>query len=193
LGKLLSEAAAFAAWEFRDITRKGSSIPYVTHLFAVSALVGEHGGDQEQMAAALLHDWLEDIPGASEDVLRSRFGERVARIVVALTDTTKHPKPPWRARKEAHIASLRGAPADVRLVCAADKLHNVQSVIRDLDREGLSTFRRFSGGPDGLVWYFETIAETLGDAWPDALALRLLRATSQLRLKIDEARADKWA
>lgn len=189
-GRLLADAAAFATTEFRDIVRKGSAVPYVTHLFAVAALVGEYGGDEEQMAAALLHDWLEDVPGASEDELRTRFGPRVHRIVVALTDTTAHPKPPWRPRKEAHIARLVGAATDVRLVCAADKLHNVTSVLHDLDREGPRTLRRFSGGPDGLAWYFETLAETLADGWSHPLATRLLRATNALRLKIEAAPAD---
>ncbi len=186
----LADAAGFVTAAFHGIVRKGTSIPYVTHLYAVAAIVGENGGDEEQMTAALLHDWLEDIPGASETALRQRFGNRVADIVVALTDTVEHPKPPWRQRKEAHIAHLRQASADIRLVCAADKLHNARSIIRDLNRDGITTFARFAGGAVGTSWYFCAISEMLTEGWPHPLGGLLADAAAEIRLKVGTVSAD---
>ena len=77
----LDEAVAFALDEFRGRVRKGTRVPYMTHLLQVMVLVGEHGGDEDQMIAAVLHDWLEDIEGARVEVLNARWGLRVAGFV----------------------------------------------------------------------------------------------------------------
>ena len=159
------EAVALAVHDFRRITRKATTIPYVAHLFAVTALVAEGGGDEDQMIAAMLHDWLEDIPEARPEVLDERFGPRVRRIVEALTDTTEHPKPPWRERKERFLAHIRHQPAEVKLVCCADKLHNAQSLVRDLEQHGVATMDRFRGGRDGSVWYYTEVSKALGDGF----------------------------
>src|SRR5829696_6971427 len=91
----LDEAIALAVDAFRHETRKGTRVPYLAHLLQVMVLVAEHGGDEDQMIAAVLHDYLEDIDGASADSLRVRFGDRVTDLVVGLSDTTVRPKPPW--------------------------------------------------------------------------------------------------
>ena len=158
-------AVALAVRDFRSITRKGTTIPYVTHLFAVAARVGEAGGDEDQLIAALLHDWLEDVRGASVEVLTEAFGSRVAQLVLALSDTTEFPKPPWKERKERYIRHLRGQPADVKLISACDKLHNATTLLRDIREQGPATMDRFTGGRDGTVWYYEAIASALGQGW----------------------------
>jgi (p)ppGpp synthase/HD superfamily hydrolase len=93
------EALWFAAFLHADQVRKGTDIPYVTHLLAVAALVLEHGGGEDQAIAALLHDSAEDQGGAQVlDQIRDRFGDKVASIVEACSDTTIVPKPPWLGR-----------------------------------------------------------------------------------------------
>ena len=87
--------------------RKGTSIPYVSHLLAVSSLVLEHGGNENQAIAALLHDALEDQGGLSTlDKIRDGFGDVVADIVDHCTDAYEDPKPEWRIRKEEFVASI---------------------------------------------------------------------------------------
>jgi (p)ppGpp synthase/HD superfamily hydrolase len=110
--------------------RKGTSTPYVAHLLAVAATVLEHGGDEDLAIAALLHDSVEDQGGKArlEDV-RNRFGERVAKIVRAcsdsLADTAKgERKAHWQERKEAYLAHLQTAEPDILRVSLADKVHN---------------------------------------------------------------------
>ena len=96
------------------------------------------------MIAALLHDWLEDIDGSTHAALAERFGERVARLVQQLSDTHVRPKPPWKERKERYLAMLRDEPAEVKLISAADKLHNCRSILRDHLVMGDAIFGRFS-------------------------------------------------
>ena len=99
--------------------RKGTTTPYVAHLLAVAATVLEYGGDEDLAIAALLHDSVEDQGGKARlDDVRNRFGERVARIVEAcsdsLADTAKgERKAHWQERKEAYIAHLRKADEDI--------------------------------------------------------------------------------
>lgn len=171
--ELLARASAFTVREFSGVVRKGSGVPYVTHLFAVSALVGEYGGDEEQMVAALLHDWLEDIDGASMERLRAHFGDRVAEIVLACSDATTRPKPPWQERKDHHLAHVRGQSADVKLVAAADKLHNATCVLLDLTHNGDACFDFFNAPKDKVLWYYRAMVTALADGWDHPLLDRL--------------------
>lgn len=181
--KRFDEAVAMAVDSFRWTFRKSTTVPYVTHLFSVTALVGEYGGDEDQLIAAVLHDWLEDIPGARVDVLEARFGARVARMVAALSDSTTLPKPPWRARKEAYLAHLAHEPAEVKLISAADKLHNCRTIRRDLRENGLAVFDRFAGKRDGTLWYYESLVPALATGWAHPLL-------DQLRVEVAGLVAD---
>ena len=99
-----AEAFEYAAELHREQTRKGSEIPYLSHLMAVASLVMENGGDEDQAVAALLHDGPEDQGGrATLKEIRRRFGERVASIVEGCTDTFESPKPRWKPRKLGYL------------------------------------------------------------------------------------------
>jgi (p)ppGpp synthase/HD superfamily hydrolase len=141
-------------------TRKKTAIPYIAHLMSVSALVLEAGGDEDLAIAALLHDVVEDCGGKPMlQEVRKRFGQRVARIVAGCTDSDSYPKPPWRERKETYLRHLRDANADVRLVSAADKLHNVREVLRDYRAEGEPVWQRFGGKREGTLWYYRALTD----------------------------------
>jgi (p)ppGpp synthase/HD superfamily hydrolase len=157
--------------------RKGRPIPYITHLLAVAAIVGENGGDEDQFIAALLHDAVEDQGGAPMlENIRARFGNRVAALVAACTDTDQSPKPPWRARKEAYLAAVPEKSPEEKLIIAADKLHNARAIRDDLRREGIATLDRFTGGREGTLWYHRAITDALAKNWPHPL-VEELRAT----------------
>ena len=154
----LARAAGWAVEMHAGQVRKATGIPYVSHLFAVAAIAMEHGADEEQTIAALLHDVIEDTPATAGDV-SDRFGERVADLVVACSDSEGEPKPPWRERKEAYLRHVSGMPADALVVTMADKLHNAASIRRDLRSEGLAMFARFTNArPEDQLWYFEALA-----------------------------------
>lgn len=123
-------ALSFATSLHASQTRKGTDIPYTSHLLAVAGLVLECGGGREEAIAGLLHDSIEDCgpkyPGgvtALREVLESEFGPTVLQIVEGCTDADTHPKPPYRERKERYIAHIRSTSPAVRLVSCADKLH----------------------------------------------------------------------
>ena len=171
------DALAFAEKLHRNQTRKGNEIPYVAHLLAVAAMVLEWGGDEDTAIAALLHDAVEDQGGMeTARLIRTRFGDRVANIVLACTDSTSADpaaKKPWEERKVEHLARLRSADRDVALVTAADKLHNLYAILRDLRRDGHDTLSRFSR-PDRLGWYFDAVADAL-EVHREAIPLEELR------------------
>jgi GTP pyrophosphokinase len=181
LGERFDAALLFASAAHRTQRRKGSGAPYVSHPLAVAASVVEYGGDEDQAIAALLHDVMED-SGVSERQIEERFGARVARIVAACTDSTEQPKPPWKARKVAHLARVRTLDADARLVIAADKLHNAETILRDLGRAsvGERVWERFRAQKDEVLWYYRAMVDALGDGWQSELWAELDRAVRRL-------------
>lgn len=183
LSSRFSEALAYVAALHAEQRRKVSGEPYLSHLLAVAAIVMEYGGNEDEAIAALLHDAVEDQGGvATLDEIRRRFGSTVAEIVEGCTDAMENPKPAWRHRKETHIAHLRDASASVRLVVAADKLHNAGSLVREYRRRGESLWPSFHGGRDGTLWYYESIADALKDAADTPIVEELVRKVTELRL-----------
>lgn len=135
--------------------RKATSIPYISHLLAVAGLILEHGGDEDEAIAGLLHDAVEDAGGQPrlEDI-RVRFGDHVAEIVLGCTDTDTIPKPPWRARKDAYIKHLHQVSPSARFVSCCDKLHNSRTIVSDLYQFGDEVWKKFTGQRDGTLWYY---------------------------------------
>lgn len=163
---VLARAFAFAERIHRGQVRKGSQIPYITHVMAVAAIVGEYGGSEDQMIAALLHDVVEEGDGlATLEEVRSQFGDRIAEWVRLCSDALAKPKPPWPDRKRAFIETVRSTPGDVRLVVAADKLHNARSIAADRAAIGDAVWERFTGKRNGTLWYYHEIRNALGDGW----------------------------
>ncbi len=160
----LAEALLFALEKHGDQARKGTAIPYVTHLLAVAALVGESGGSEDEMVAALLHDVVEDGGGAPvQDELRQRFGNTVAEIVNACTDDDSGAeKAPWLGRKRNYLEHLAKAPLNVLRVACADKLHNAGAIARDFRDQGPAVFQRFRGDREGTLWYYRSLARIFG-------------------------------
>lgn len=163
-GPRLAEALAFALAKHGGQTRKGTRIPYITHLMAVSALVGESGGSEEEMVAALLHDAVEDAGGAPVlEEIRQRFGGAVAGIVAGCTDDDSGGgsgggKAPWLERKRAYLAHLVEAPLPVLRVSCADKLHNARAIRQDLRDHGPQVWTRFKADREGTLWYYRSLA-----------------------------------
>ena len=181
LTRRFEEALIFAHHLHATQKRKGTAIPYMAHLLSVAALVLEDGGDEDEAIAALLHDAVEDQGGAAtREEIRRRFGDRVTRIVDGCTDADTIPKPPWRERKERYIAHLRHAPADVRRVSIADKLHNAGAILADFRRQGDALWDRFNGGKDGTLWYYRALVQTFRQGGPSFMVEELDRVVSEL-------------
>jgi len=161
--------------------RKGSGVAYIAHLLSVAGLVIEDGGDEDESIAALLHDAVEDQGGPETlEMIRERYGERVAEIVEGCSDSQGLPKPPWRGRKEAYIAHLRQATPSVRKVSLADKIHNARDILMSHQICGEVVWTRFRGGKEGTLWYYRTLVEVFRDNRDDALVAELDRVVTEL-------------
>lgn len=180
LGPRLQRAFRYAAEKHAGQTRKQTAVPYLSHLMAVASLVLEAGGGEDLAIAALLHDVVEDCGGAP--ILRDvekKFGPRVAKIVEGCTDTVLDPKPPWRQRKEDYLRELKDADSDTRLVSAADKLHNIRSILTDYRQQGETIWSRFNGKKDGTLWYYRALSDEFQSA-PNRLTEELEIAVAEL-------------
>jgi (p)ppGpp synthase/HD superfamily hydrolase len=175
--------------------RKGLKVPYISHLMSVAALVLEDGGDEDEAIAALLHDAVEDQGGAAtREVIRGQFGDRVVAIIDGCTESAQQPKPPWRARKEAHLVKLVGASPAVVRVTLADKLHNARSLLMDYQTMGEDLWGKFGGGREGTLWYYRQMVVVLESQVSGTLVsgslMRALRETvQQLELVSDRSLA----
>lgn len=144
-------------------TRKGTQIPYLSHLLQVSGLVLEFGGTEDEAIGGLLHDAAEDAGG--EPILahiRAEFGESVEKIVRENSDSiteSKTEKAPWRERKEHYLAGMAQKCSSALLVSACDKIHNVRALNHDSRTLGEAHWSRFNAPKPDLLWYYQSLAE----------------------------------
>ena len=162
LSERLSQALALAIEAHNGQFRKETTIPYIAHPMAVASIALEYGADEDQAMAALLHDAVEDGGANYAEVIRSKFGDRVADIVNGCTDGVPDNngiKPPWKQRKESYISHLKSASDDVLLVSGSDKLHNARAIVADLQNIGVKVFDRFSSSKEQTLWYYQSLAD----------------------------------
>jgi len=160
LGDRFKEAMTLAADLHRFHSRKATSIPYLSHLLSVAALVLEDGGDEDEAIAALLHDVLEDCADQiSAAGIEESFGARVRGLVEACTDTPPDfsggSKPGWKQRKEGYLE--RVANGHGNRISLADKLHNARSILRDHRADPSTIWDRFSGEKEETLWYYREL------------------------------------
>jgi hypothetical protein len=155
---------------------------------AVAATVLEYGGDEDIAIAALLHDSVEDQGGKArlEDV-RNRFGERVARVVEACSDSLADTaggerKARWQERKNEYLAHLLKADEDVLRVSLADKVHNARAILRDLRKPeiGAKIWARFSQPKERTMWYYRSLADRFCERLPGQLSNELIELVQVL-------------
>ena len=163
LGRAFDEALALSSQLHRHHMRKGTSVPYLSHLISVAALVLEDGGDEEEAIAGLLHDALEDCGDRiSAEQIEEQFGSRVRELVEACTDTppsfTGGKKPPWKSRKDAYLEHVASVDIPLR-VSLADKVHNARSILRDHRMVGEAVWDRFSASKEDTLWYYRELAK----------------------------------
>jgi (p)ppGpp synthase/HD superfamily hydrolase len=163
LTERFEEAFALACRLHRLHLRKSSSVPYLSHLMSVAALVLEDGGDEDEAIAALLHDALEDAADQiTGEELERQFGPQVRAIVEACTDTPPEyaggEKPDWKSRKTRYIQQVKTARVAHR-VSLADKVHNARSIIRDRTVVGEAVWDRFRADREETLWYYRELAK----------------------------------
>ncbi len=163
----ISAAFALAALVHEKQKRKSTDIPYISHPMAVAAQVAVWGGSEDQFIAALLHDVVEDGGAQYKPVIEEHFGKHVLDLVMACSDTAPQrgqPKSAWIERKEKYIANLRSAADEVLLISAADKWHNLASILADAKQLGEMVFDRFirqdferTDKKKMVLWYYKEL------------------------------------
>lgn len=174
---LVSDAMIFAAHAHDGMLRKGTNIPYILHPGEVAAIAATLTDDTEILAAALLHDVMEDC-GVREEELAQRFGARVAHLVRSETqERNGDPGATWLARKQGAILRIGQGDRAVKIIALSDKLSNMRAIHRDYDRHGENLFFRFHQHDKALhAWYYRSCAALLKgelghtDAWQELTA-----------------------
>ena len=162
---LYERAVVFAASAHQGATRKGSRIPYLSHPVEAAAIVAEMTDDQELIAAAVLHDVIEDTDVTIEE-LQMYFGERIAFYVGGESEDKRRDLPPestWILRKQETIDFLKErADRNAKMLALADKLSNLRSIARDVESIGDRLWDRFHQKDKALHgWMYRQIAEAL--------------------------------
>lgn len=185
-GPRFLQAVDYAIQLHGDQTRKGSgerNVSYVTHLLSVAALVGEMGGTEDELIAALLHDAIEDRPrnGKTEQDIAALFGFEVGLIVQGCTNIWDSKDMPMRFTKPTYIRHLRGSSESVRRVALADKLHNARTTLMNLRADGGdAVWSRFRGGRDGTLEYYRLLSDMFAEVMPGEFSKELTATVYQM-------------
>jgi (p)ppGpp synthase/HD superfamily hydrolase len=185
LGTRFAEAIELANELHGEQRRNATEIPFIAHLLVVCGLVLEDGGDEDEAIAALLHDAVEDGAGRPMlELIEERFGERVAQIVEACSDTVEcgSSQEAWILRKRRYLAHLRLVQDDgILRVGLADKVHNARSLVRDYRHEGHALWDRVSEKTAAeQLWYYRRLLEFFEVNRPGPMVEDLRQAVAEL-------------
>jgi (p)ppGpp synthase/HD superfamily hydrolase len=159
LKKALKKAAVLHQGQKR---KSIDDVPYITHPYAVAIILSHYTDDEDLIIAGLLHDSIEDTVYTPED-LEKDFGSRVREIVMGVTEPKEEngEKLPWKVRKRAYLEKLKTDSEESLLLCAADKIYNMQNTLDDYEKHGPKMLKRFNASPEDKQWYHEEVYKTL--------------------------------
>lgn len=169
--------------------RKITEAPYIVHPYAVAFLLAHFSDDEDVIIAGLLHDVLEDVPGYTYDMLCEEFGERVANIVQEVTEDLTEAeqedftlrKENWKERKDKYLANLQDDSHEALLIAAADKIHNMRSLISGFQKGGPSVMKGFNANREGFLWFHGEVVKIVQAKLPEhPLTLELQRSFESL-------------
>ncbi len=146
--------------------RKGDGLPYITHPYSVAFILSDYTNDENIIVAGLLHDVLEDVPGYSETDMEKDFGEKITKIVKQVSEekTLKskgEKKKTWRMRKSNYLEGLKSVSREALMVCAADKIHNLNSFIEAYKEQGERIAKKFNASIEEKLWFYGEVLKTL--------------------------------
>ena len=164
---IFENALLFATEKHSNQTRRENNAPYIVHPTESAIIISTMTGDREILAAALLHDVIEDA-GVTADELRERFGDRVTELVLSETEDKRTDRPPadtWQIRKEESLEKLRNSDdIAVKMLWMGDKLSNIRSFYRLYLEKGSDLWQGFhQKDPKVQAWYYRTVADCLSE------------------------------
>lgn len=162
---LIERAMRLAARAHKDQVRKESDLPYISHPAMVALILVKHGFGDEVIAAALVHDTVEDTPVTPEE-LRRELGDEVADMVASVTNNDSLS---WDEKKLAYIETVRRGSEGAKAVATADKIHNAQSLIAAHREQGSAVWSHFKAGKEKKIWFEEAMLAMLKEEWKHPL------------------------
>lgn len=162
---ILEQAAALALKAHAEQTRKEGDTPYMVHPIAVALILARHGFADDILAAALVHDVVEDTPVTAADIEQT-LGEKIASLVVPITHDDSLS---WEEKKRAYIESVRAASPEVKAIATADKIANAYSLIANHEQHGTDVWKHFNAGREKKLWFEAAMLEMLTETWQHPL------------------------
>jgi (p)ppGpp synthase/HD superfamily hydrolase len=180
--KLIKKALYFAAEKHNCQFRKGGKVPYIVHPMLVAFGVSSYTDDEEIIAAALLHDTIEDCKEVTETVLQELFGARIAALVTEVSKQKSDQTQTWMQKKEAYIEQIKHTSKDAMLIVAVDKMVNMEGYFEALlhDAAAISSFK---GKPEEYVWYYAAIGDVIAEVLGNSKVTQEYQALLQLYKK----------
>ena len=174
--------------------RKGDGLPYIIHPYSVAFILNNYVDDEEIIISGLLHDTLEDVSDYRENDLKKEFGEKVLKIVKEVSEektadySKKKKKATWQIRKEKYLSHLKKASFEAMMVCAADKIDNLQSIMKAYQEKGDKLWEKFNAPKDKKLWFYGKVLKILKERLDNVIVQDLektyLEAESMLNSKV---------
>jgi (p)ppGpp synthase/HD superfamily hydrolase len=174
--KLIKKALQIATKAHQGQKRKDGN-PYISHPIAVALLLARFGFDENTIAAALLHDTLEDT-ALTESQLREEIGDQVTDTVKALTQDESLT---WPERKLKYLNLLRTSSDNVKAICTADKIHNLTTFLTWFDQIGPKIWESFTASRQEYEWYYDKLLDTLNENWEHPLLIDLTELIEEFK------------
>jgi (p)ppGpp synthase/HD superfamily hydrolase len=165
---LIERAARIAVQAHKEQVRKSDGSPYVVHPFMCAYMLTPYGFPEEVVAAALVHDVLEDTP-VTEDELRRELGDTVADIVRTVSEDHsvdwRMVENGWEKRKQAYVEAVRNGSESVKAVSIIDKIHNLQSLLDAYTKQGSALWSHFNRGKEAKLWFETSMLAMFRETW----------------------------
>ncbi len=186
----IEKAINVSAFSHREQFRRDGGLPYIVHPFSVAVILSEYTEDEDVIAAGLLHDVIEDC-GYSAAQLTKEFGRRVSGFVVEVSEDVAlkdklGEKGSWEERKEKYLEHMKEATPEAMLVCAADKIHNLRSLVSAYKSEGAEILEKFNSSSDRKLWFYGEVLRILSKRLDSPIVADLEKAFSQAKKLISK-------
>lgn len=158
---LIQKAINKATELYNGKVRKGDGLPYIVHPFSVVLILLDYTDDENIIVAGLLHDVLEDVSGYSEFDMERDFGKKITQIVKEVSEEENLGRENWKERKQGYLAHLQNASYEAMMVCAADKIHNLRSLIDAYQKYGKKIFKEFNASMEEKLDFYGKVLEIL--------------------------------
>lgn len=174
---LIEQATRIAVVAHKDQVRKSDGSPYVVHPIMCAMMLAKYDFPEEVVAAALVHDVLEDTP-VTEEKLRCELGDVVVDIVCAVSEDKSLA---WRARKQTYVDTVQNASESAKAVSLADKIHNMHSLLDAYEQLGPSLWSKFNRGKEDKLWFEESMLAMFRETWNHPLIEEYAELVQKMR------------